>query len=141
VVSIGSGPYPEHGVGWEAGYKASFFGGRRIVGATDALPQSTQWSILFADIRNATPDAILVWGHPDDVRYTGLLQRLRLQYPRSPNEKIVDPVLGEVGTVLFTTRTHEAISFEPEVRRIVSKEANPANLFESALPHGQKAVT
>src|SRR5580658_1443334 len=30
VVSIGSGPYPEHGVGWEAGYKASFFGGRRI---------------------------------------------------------------------------------------------------------------
>jgi hypothetical protein len=38
-----------------------FFGGRKMVGVTDALPQSTQWSSLVADIRNATPDAILVW--------------------------------------------------------------------------------
>jgi hypothetical protein len=105
VVNIGSGPFPEHGVGWEAGYKASFFGGRRIIAATEALPQSTQLSSLAADIRKASPDAILVWGKPDDTRYTGLVQSLTLQYPQSSSEKIVDPVLGEVGTVLFTAQT------------------------------------
>jgi hypothetical protein len=108
VVSIGSGPFPEHGVGWEAGYKASFFGERKIIAATDALPQSTQLSSLAADLRKASPDAILVWGRPDDMRYTGLIQSLTLQYPRSSSEKIVDPVLGEVGIVLFTARTSEA---------------------------------
>ena len=117
VVTIGTGPFPEHGVGWEAGFKASFFGGRRIIAATEALPQSTQRSSLAADIRKASPDAILVWGKPDDSRYTGLLQTLTLQYPRSPSEKIVDPVLGEVGTVLFTARTQEIISSAPEVGR------------------------
>jgi Dolichyl-phosphate-mannose-protein mannosyltransferase len=109
VVSIGSGPFPEHGVGWEAGYKASFFGGRRIIAATESLPQSTQLSSLAADIRKASPDAILVWGKPDDTKYTGLLQSLTLQYPRSSTEKIVDPVLGEVGTMVFTTRTDNAV--------------------------------
>lgn len=117
VVSIGSGPYPEHGVGWEAGYKASFFGGRRIIAATDALPQSTQLSTVAADIRKASPDAILVWGNPDDARYTTLLQSLTLEYPRSSSEKIIDPVLGEVGTVLFTARTNDAVSSAPEVGR------------------------
>lgn len=105
VVTIGSGPFPEHGVGWEAGFKASFFGGRKIVAASETLPQSTQLSTLAADLQKASPDAILIWGQPDDARYTGLLQSLALRYPPSSGEKIVDPVLGEVGTVLFTART------------------------------------
>jgi len=105
VVSIGTGPFPEHGVGWEAGYKASFFGGWKIIAATDSLPQSTQLSSLIMDIRKASPDAILVWGRPDDTRYAGLIDSLLLQYPQNLNEKIVDPVLGEVGIVLFTART------------------------------------
>ena len=117
VVTIGSGPFPEHGVGWEAGFKAGFFGGRRIIAATEALPQSTQLSSLAADIRKASPDAILVWGKRDDTRYTGLLQSLALQYPQSSSEKIVDPVLGEVGTVLFTAGTQEIVSSAPEVGR------------------------
>jgi hypothetical protein len=112
VVTIGSGPFPEHGVGWEAGFKASFFGERRIIAAAEALPQSTQLSGLLADLRKASPDAILVWGKPDDTRYIGVLQSLTLQYPRSPNEKIVDPVLGVVGTVLFTARTNEALGLQ-----------------------------
>ena len=110
VVSIGSGPFPEHGVGWEAGYKASFFGERKIIGTTDSLPRSIQWDTLAADLRKASPDAILVWGRPDNARYTGLVQSLSLQYPQSPSEKIADPVLGEVGTVLFTARASEVIS-------------------------------
>jgi hypothetical protein len=117
VVTIGSGPFPEHGVGWEAGFKASFFGERRIIAATEALPGSTQLSSLAADLQKASPDAILVWGKADDTTYTGLLRSLRLQYPRSSSEKIVDPVLGEVGTVLFTAPTLEAVASVPEVGR------------------------
>jgi hypothetical protein len=109
VVSIGTGPFPEHGVGWEAGYKASFFGGRKIIGAMASLPASNQLSSLTMDLRKASPDAILVWGRPDDTRYAGLIDSLLLQYPQNLNEKIVDPVLGEVGIVLFTTQTFEAV--------------------------------
>jgi hypothetical protein len=104
VVSIGSGPYPEHGVGWEAGYKASFFGDRKIIGAMNFLPESTQLSSLTIDIQKASPSAILVWGRSDDTRYTELIQSLILQYPHNSSEKIVDPALGEVGVVLFTAR-------------------------------------
>lgn len=117
VVTIGSGPFPEHGVGWEAGFKASFFGERRIIAATEALPQSTQLSSLAADIRKASPDAILVWGKHGDTRYAALLETLAMQYPRSSSEKIVDPVLGEVGTVLFTAPIIEAASSVSEVGR------------------------
>jgi len=117
VVTIGSGPFPEHGVGWEAGFKASFFGERRIIAAMEALPQSTQLSSLGADLQKASPDAILVWGKANDARYTGLLQSLTLQYPQSSSEKIVDPVLGEVGTVLFSAPALEAVSSAPEVGR------------------------
>jgi hypothetical protein len=101
IVSIGSGPFPEHGVGWEAGYKASFFGGRRIIGAMDSLPSPAQLSTLAMDMRKASPDTILVWGKTDDPKYTGLIDSLMLQYPQSSIEKIVDPAIGEVGTVLW----------------------------------------
>jgi hypothetical protein len=102
VISIGSGPFPEHGVGWEAGYKASFFGGRRILAAMDSSPSSTQVGSLIVDIRKASPDAILMWGRPNDASYPELQHSLALEYPRSSSEKILDPVLGEVGVVLFT---------------------------------------
>jgi hypothetical protein len=101
VVSIGSGPFPEHGVGWEVAYTASFFGGRRILGTLDSLPDPTQVSNLTADIRKASPDAVLVWGRPEDARYAGLVDSLMVQYPLSSKEKLVDPALGEVGMVLF----------------------------------------
>jgi hypothetical protein len=102
VVSIGSGPFPEHGVGWEAGYKASFLGGRRIIAATDSLPPSTQVDSLILDLRKASPDFILLWGRPDDPRYSELKHSLMLEYPESSSEKVLDPVLGEVGIALFT---------------------------------------
>jgi hypothetical protein len=104
VVSIGSGPYPEHGVGWEAGYKSSFFGERKIIGAMDSLPDSSQLGSLTTDIQKASPSAILVWGRSDDPRYRGLIQSLMLQYPHNSSEQIVDPAIGEVGAVLFTAR-------------------------------------
>ena len=101
VVSLGSGPFPEHGVGWEAGYKAAYFGGRRIIGAMDSLPDATQTAILMKDVEKASPDAILVWGKADDARRASVIQSLVPRYRPSATERIHDPSLGEVGIVMF----------------------------------------
>jgi 4-amino-4-deoxy-L-arabinose transferase-like glycosyltransferase len=102
LVSIGSGPFPEHGVGWEAGYQAAYFGGSRLIAATDTLPGPAEMGLLTADLNKAAPDAIAVWGRPGDSRYTDFVSGLVSQYPNRPPEKISDPVLGEVG-VIFNT--------------------------------------
>ena len=104
VVSLGSGPFPDVGVGWEAGYKAAYFGGWRIIGAAQSLPSPSDSSNLMTDLRKASPDAILVWGKPSDARYVGLIRHLDEQYPNRTVETIVDPVLGEAGMVVFTNR-------------------------------------
>jgi hypothetical protein len=101
IVSLGAGPFPEHGVGWEAGFKAAYFGGRRIVGAMYSLPDSTQLPGLMMDIEKAHPDAVLVWGEPYSTRRAGLLQSLALLYPHSSIEKILDPALGDAGVLIF----------------------------------------
>jgi dolichyl-phosphate-mannose-protein mannosyltransferase len=120
VVSIGSGPFPEHGVGWEAGYKSSFFGGRKIIAAMDTLPQSTQLGSFITDLRKTSPDAILVWGRPDNASYLELKHSLMLEYPHSSSEEVFDPVLGEVGTVLFT-----------QTQRTARKEYVPAGTLDA----------
>ncbi|MGA7908100.1 MAG: hypothetical protein WCA16_11895, partial [Candidatus Sulfotelmatobacter sp.] len=102
VVSIGSGPFPEHGVGWEAGYQAVYFGGGKLIGTMESLPSSTELVPLMADLRRALPNAILVWGRPSDSRYTDLVRNLASQYPHNQTERITDPVLGEIGLILFT---------------------------------------
>jgi len=104
LVSIGSGPFPEHGLGWEAGYQAAYFSGDRLIGTMVSLPSSNELTTLLADLTKASPDAIVVWGRPADTRYAGLVRNLTSQYPRSAVEKITDPVLGEVGTVVFAAR-------------------------------------
>ena len=104
VVSLGSGPFPDVGVGWEAGYKAAYFGGWRIIGTMETLPSSSESASLLMDLRKASPDAILVWGKPSDTRYAGLMRTLEAQYPNSILEKVADPVTGEAGTVVFTSR-------------------------------------
>jgi len=99
VVSIGSGPFPEHGVGWEAGYKGSFFGDARIAGALDFLPASSEMEVLMDDISKASPDAIL-WGRPSSPRYVAVLDALSARYPGSSRTRIGDVALGECGMVL-----------------------------------------
>ena len=101
LVSIGSGPYPEHGVGWEAGYKATFFGDRRPIGATDKLPGAQEIPTLLGDVSKAKPDAVLVWGRPGDVRYDSLVQELAQEYAGASPEVLSDPFYGEVGTALY----------------------------------------
>lgn len=104
VVTLGSGPFPEHGVGWEAGYKAAYFGGSKIVASLDSLPDSLPdltCARILADVEKASPDAILVWGKANDGQHASLIQSLTLQYRPSSMERILDPSLGEVGIVLF----------------------------------------
>jgi hypothetical protein len=104
IVSIGSGPFPEHGVGWEVGYQAAYFGSGRLIGTMESLPSSTELATVTIDLKKASPDAILVWGRPNDGEYTDLIRSLVSQYPYHPVEPIADPVLGEVGVILFTAR-------------------------------------
>jgi hypothetical protein len=88
-------------VGWEAGYKAAYFGERRIIAAMISLPDASQTAQLAADLAKAMPDTILVWGRPEDANYTRLMKGLMLMYPDDSTERIVDPDLGEVGAIIF----------------------------------------
>ncbi len=104
IVSIGSGPIPEHGVGWEAGYQAAYFGDQRLIATLEALPTPTELKPLAADLQKASPDAVVVWGRPNDSRYTELVQNLDSLYPHHFLKRVFDPVLGEVGAIVFTAR-------------------------------------
>jgi hypothetical protein len=100
VVSVGSGPYQEHGVGWEAAYKSAYFGDRRLIAVTETLPSSENVPAILSDISKASPDAILVWGKPGNARYEALVQQLVHEY--AGRQPLMDPFLGEVGSVLYS---------------------------------------
>jgi hypothetical protein len=104
VVSVGSGPYQEHGVGWEAGYKSAYFGDRRLIGATDKLPDLEKIPAVLRDLSKASPDAILVWGKPGEVRYDALLRQLIQENAGGSRDALMDPLLGEVGSALHLRR-------------------------------------
>ncbi len=104
VVSVGSGPYPEHGVGWEAGYKSAYFGDRRLIGAIETLPDASQLPGLMNDISKAKPDAVLVWGSAGDARYEALTRELAQTYGGTARQAIIDPVHGEIGSALYLSQ-------------------------------------
>lgn len=108
LVSVGSGPFPEHGVGWEAGYKAAFFGNRKLVATLEHLPSPVLTAVVLADVAKACPDALIVWGDSDNPRYLNFVRSFTLQYPSAVFEKIYDPVLGDVGTAFFSIMTHQS---------------------------------
>ena len=56
---------------------------------------------LTADIEKASPDAILVWGKPDNIRRVSLLETILHAYRHSSVETILDPARGEVGVAVF----------------------------------------
>jgi 4-amino-4-deoxy-L-arabinose transferase-like glycosyltransferase len=102
LVGIGCGPFPEHGVGWEAAYQSAYFGDARLIGTMESLPDAAKRATLTADIGKASPDAILVWGTPADSRYNDLIRSLAGKYPNNSIRRIDDPTFGEAGTILFT---------------------------------------
>jgi Dolichyl-phosphate-mannose-protein mannosyltransferase len=125
VISIGEGPYPEHGVGWEAGFYAAFFGDREIVAENDKLPSPEMVSPAIADVELAAPDALLVWGKPKDLEYVTLVHGLRQQKTDIPSEKILDPVAGEVGTIFFPKHSlSDEVKFN-YCRKSLKNQTNP----------------
>ena len=109
IVTVGNGPYPEHGVGWEAGFTVAYFTNRQIVAIGD-LPTSEQMSVWMDDIRNASSDAVLVWGRPNDVNYQLALHGLESEY--HTNLPIIDPALGEVGRIVEGRLTRTEARFQ-----------------------------
>ena len=110
IASVGRGPYQGHGVGWEAGYKAAYFGDHWLIGVADELPDSASTAELLQDITKANPIAILVWGQRSDPRYSSLLNELTLRTAFVSTEVISDPSLGEVGSVAFRRKSQETIA-------------------------------
>ena len=101
VVTIGMGPYPEHGVGWEAGVYAAYFAGARIIGDLSPLPSELNGDSVLADVKKLDSDAVVIWGSPGDSTYTMLVSRIRQAYPLDQLTIIHDPHKGEVATVLI----------------------------------------
>ncbi len=121
VASIGSGPFPDHGVGWEAGYKAAFFANRKLIAASHALPSASTTDAALADLAKASPDAIMIWGSEKDATYASFMRAVSLQYPGASHEKIVDPVLGDVGVIVFVRVPQNAgVPLEPRISVAVS---------------------
>jgi 4-amino-4-deoxy-L-arabinose transferase-like glycosyltransferase len=111
VVVIGEGPYPEHGVGWEAGVYAAYFAGSRVVGdlfedstdaaVSDAVPDNIDANLVVSDVGKLAPDAVLVWDPPQHAKYAGVVSRLQQAYPDASTSSISDPVKGNVGTLIL----------------------------------------
>jgi 4-amino-4-deoxy-L-arabinose transferase-like glycosyltransferase len=106
VVVIGEGPYPEHGVGWEAGMYSAYFAGAQVVGDLledpgDPVPENVDANSLVADIGKLAPDAVLIWDMPAHATYPGVVGRLQQAYPEASTRSVSDPVKGEVGTLIL----------------------------------------
>lgn len=109
VVVIGEGPYPEHGVGWEAGVYSAYFAGARVVGDLFQEPGEADSGNVDAesavsDVGKLDPDAVLVWDSPQHAKYTGIVSRLEWAYPDASASSISDPVKGNVATLILLKR-------------------------------------
>lgn len=100
VVLIGQGPYPEHGLGWEAGIYSAYFSGTRIVGDMENVPRLDQLPSLVEDMRQLNPDAVMIWDSEADAAYSAALEKLEQMYPQSTIVPIRDPKRGVVGSIL-----------------------------------------
>ncbi|HET9407726.1 MAG TPA: hypothetical protein VFO39_10850 [Candidatus Sulfotelmatobacter sp.] len=101
LVNIGLGPYPEHGVGWEAGYYTGFFGNLRVIGGLQEIPSSINPSSVAADLAKLRADAVVVWGAPSDSTCGEIVSRIHTDYPNNPPIAINDPKKGQVATLFL----------------------------------------
>lgn len=99
VITIGEGPFPEHGIGWEAGYKAAFFGGARVVASAQRI-SGENLGKLERDIQKSSADVLMLWGNPRTGSYQQLISDLAAQYPSGRWRPVNDPERGQVGSIL-----------------------------------------
>jgi hypothetical protein len=102
VVSIGNGPYPEHGVGFEVGSYVAYLSGWRLVGGNSELPDSSGAALLTRKTLAMNSDAVTVWGSPANPVYESIVEQIR--QTSSSAIPIADPYKGEVGTLILFKR-------------------------------------
>jgi len=100
-VSIGNGPYPDHGVGFEVGPYVAYLSGRHLLALNSALPETGQATQLASAVLSKKADAVLVWGLPGNRTYQAIVNQLRNSPGASLDQVITDPSMGEVGRVVF----------------------------------------
>ena len=102
LVSIGNGPYPDRGVGFEVGDYMAYMAGWRLVGQNSALPDSpAQADELLQQVLAARSDAVAVWGSPGAKSYDYIVENIRRDTAGKPSMKLMDPYKGEVGTLVL----------------------------------------
>jgi 4-amino-4-deoxy-L-arabinose transferase-like glycosyltransferase len=76
LVVIGKGPFPEHGVGWEAGIYASYFAECRVVGFSEEYASDSDVPAIYEDLQNLKANSILVVGSASFSLNPSLEQRI-----------------------------------------------------------------
>ncbi len=104
LVTVGEGPFPDEGVGREAGIYTAYFAGRSILGYNVGLPDAAAIPDLAEKISACHADAVLIWGSPASDRYRLLRETLARKLAAESSAPITDPQKGEVGAILFAQR-------------------------------------
>ena len=102
VVSIGTGPYPERGVGWEASFIAAYLSDARLIAHNPQLPTGDSIPSMLSDLENCAPQAVLIWGSPESLQYVEALHAVQSRSMGS--DPIRDERGKEVGTVSYLAR-------------------------------------
>jgi 4-amino-4-deoxy-L-arabinose transferase-like glycosyltransferase len=100
LVSLGNGPYPDHGVGFEAAAYTAYLAGWRVVGGNALLPDMAGADALADKARALPSDAIAIWGSPGNPVYARIIKKIE-QSGESSQAGIADPRKGEVGMLIF----------------------------------------
>ncbi|HEX8815935.1 MAG TPA: hypothetical protein VF753_10580 [Terriglobales bacterium] len=100
---IGAGPYPEQGVGWEAGIYASYFAGCQIIAFSPELPHAGQSDLVEDDLRAVDPDAVLIFGRAGTAEFHANISAASGALPDVVSEAVSDPEAGRVGMLLLKT--------------------------------------
>lgn len=110
LISIGNGPYPERGVGFEAGAYVAYMSGWRLVGQNSALLDSSALADqLVGQVLASKPDAIAVWGLPEDRTYDRVVEGIQQDPASDSSTKLMDPYKGEVGTLVVMREPRAAL--------------------------------
>jgi hypothetical protein len=101
LASIGEGPYPEHGVGFEVGSYVSYLAGWRLVAGNDRLPLPSDAKTLADEVLATHADAVAVWGSPVNPTYSAIVAQLKTAPGLSSFRPFSDPYKREVGTMFL----------------------------------------
>lgn len=104
LASIGEGPYPEHGVGFEVGSYVSYLSGWQLIAGNSDLPLPSGAKLLVDEVLATHADAVAVWGSSANPTYSAIVAQLKTAPRLSTFHPVSDPYMGEVGTVfVFVT--------------------------------------